>query len=309
MKTIYFDGNTSLEQPCIATIGFFDGVHRGHVFLLEQLTEQAKTRGILSVVVTFDKHPKQVLRPDNVTKMLNTLDEKTLALSKTGVDLCVVVPFTESLAQMSAYDFMKDVLGRLCAKVLLTGYDNRFGHNRSEGFNEYVDYGRQLGIEVILAKQYLQDGKIINSSLIRKLLDEGQVEEAGKCLGAPYTMTGNVVEGFHIGRSMHFPTANVQIDDIKLLPLRGVYAVKVRLDGTMEYKHGMMNIGNRPTFSGSQTTVEVHIFNCNEYLYGTTITIAVCCRLRDEIKFADKEDLVMQLHKDAEEAEIKLALN
>ena len=257
---------------------------------------------MLSAVITFDKHPRQVLRPDDDVRMLSTLSEKLLALSKTGVDLCVVLPFTEALAQMSAYDFMSVMSRQLCAKVLLTGYDNRFGHNRSEGFAEYVVYGRQLGIEVMAANQYVQDGKIINSSLVRTLLSEGLVEEACKCLGAPYTMTGQVEEGFHIGRSMHFPTANVRIDHIKQLPKRGVYAVKVRLDGSVEYKHGMMNIGNRPTFSGLRTTVEVHIFNCNEYLYGTTITIAVCRRLRDEIRFNGKDELVAQLHRDAEMA-------
>lgn len=300
MKTIYFDNNISLTSPCAATVGFFDGVHKGHLFLIEQLKEEARRAGLMSAVITFDRYPRQILCAAATTNMLSTLDEKILSLSKTGIDICVIVPFTKELASLSAFDFMSQRLKTLCVRTLLTGYDNRFGHNRAEGFDDYVRYGSLLGISVVLARPFMFNGHPVSSSAIRKMLDEGKVEDAAEHLGAPYMMTGKVVEGFHIGRSMHFPTANLKVeDDMKLIPRCGVYAVKVRIGNSMEFKRGMMNIGMRPTFDGVSVTVEVNIFNCCDHLYGETIAVAVIRRLRDERKFESKEELMCQLKKDA----------
>lgn len=303
MKVIHLENKITQELPCVATIGFFDGVHKGHLYLIEQLKSVAKEHGMASAVITFDKHPRQVLSPDTPTAMLSTLDEKIVALSKTGIDICIIVPFTRELAALSAFDFMNGTLKPLSVKILLTGYDNRFGHNRSENFENYTEYGRQIGIQVIEAKPYEYNGKKASSSLIRRMIADGDVETASTYLGRPYTITGVVVEGYHIGRSMRFPTANIEVEDSsKLIPKPGVYAVKVRLNNAMEYKYGMMNIGSRPTFNGSRITIEVNIFNCKERLYGETVTVAVCHRLRDERKFADIAALKEQLKADAEAA-------
>lgn len=310
MKVISLKDNIISEQPCVATIGFFDGVHRGHSFLIGQLIDEARRRNISSAVITFDRHPRQVLHPDKPFPMLSTLDEKILALSKTGVDICIIVPFTRELAALSAFDFMNGTLKPLSVKVLLTGYDNRFGHNRSENFENYTEYGRQIGIQVIEAKPYEYNGKNASSSLVRRMIADGDVDAANTYLGRPYTITGVVVEGYHIGRSIHFPTANIEVEDnSKLIPKSGVYAVKVRLNNAMEYKYGMMNIGSRPTFNGSRITIEVNIFNCKERLYGETVTVAVCHRLRDERKFADIAALKEQLKADAEAAKAILQSN
>ena len=310
MKVIHLEKNVMQELPCVATIGFFDGVHKGHLYLIEQLKSVAKEHGLASAVITFDKHPRQVLSPDTPTAMLSTIDEKIVALSKTGIDICIIVPFTRNLAALSAFDFMNGTLKPLNVKLLLTGYDNRFGHNRSENFENYTEYGRQIGIRVIEAKPYEYNGKNASSSLIRRLISDGDIDAANTYLGRPYTITGVVVEGHHIGRSMHFPTANIEVEDSsKLLPKPGVYAVKVRLGNAMVFKHGMMNIGSRPTFNGSHITIEVNIFNCKERLYGETVTVAVCHRLRDERKFADIAALKVQLKADAEAAKAILQSN
>lgn len=303
MKTIYFNDNVTDMTPCVATIGFFDGVHKGHSYLIEQLTAVAAERGMASAIITFDRHPQQVIGSGSQIGMLSTLDEKIIELSKTGVDCCVIIPFTKELASLPAFDFMSRILRTLKVDVLLTGYDNRFGHNRAEGFDDYVRHGSRLGIEVLPARPLVQDGRPVSSSLIRKMLAGGLTEEAAEYLGRPYTFTGKVVEGFHIGRSIHFPTANLQMTDgAKLVPKPGVYAVRVRMKNSMEFKRGMMNIGMRPTFNGSKTTIEVNIFNCCERLYGEVLTVAVGRRLRDEKKFAGKGELMEQLQKDAEAA-------
>lgn len=310
MKVIHLKNNITQGLPCVATIGFFDGVHKGHLYLIEQLKSVAKEHGMASAVITFDKHPRQVLSPDTPTAMLSTLDEKVVALSKTGIDICIIVPFTRELAAQSAFDFMNGTLKPLSVKVLLTGYDNRFGHNRSENFENYTEYGRQIGIQVIEAKPYEYNGKNASSSLVRRMIADGDVDAANTYLGRPYTITGVVVEGYHIGRSMRFPTANIEVEDSsKLIPKPGVYAVKVRLNNAMEYKYGMMNIGSRPTFNGSRITIEVNIFNCKERLYGETVTVAICHRLRDERKFADIAALKEQLKADAEAAKAILQSN
>lgn len=302
MKTIYFNDNVSDTAPCVATIGFFDGVHKGHAFLIQQLRDAASAAGMQSAVITFDRHPRQVLAPGCGISMLSTTDEKIVALSKTGVDRCIIIPFTKELASLSASDFMSRTLRPLSVKVLLTGYDNRFGHNRSEGFDDYVRYGMQSGIKVIPARPLMIGGKPVSSSLIRKMLHDGRPEDAAEYLGRHYTITGKVVEGFRIGRTLNFPTANLHTDAVKLIPGLGVYAVKVRIGNSMEYKHGMMNIGRRPTFDGKQVTIEVNIFNCMEHLYGEMLTVAVCHRLRDEKKFESKAELIGQLEQDAKAA-------
>lgn len=190
-----------MNGKSVATIGFFDGVHRGHRFLIEQVKEVAKAEGLLSMVITFDKHPREVLRSDYQPQMLSSLEEKVERIRQSGVDRCEVLPFNKETASLSAYDFMKTVLKeRLGVSSLIIGYDNRFGHNRTEGFDDYVAYGKELGIEVIRAKAFVLNSVNVSSSVIRAFLSEGEVEMAAMCLGYRYCLSGTVVSGVQEGK-------------------------------------------------------------------------------------------------------------
>lgn len=293
---------SEFSEDTVATIGFFDGVHRGHRYLIDQVKTVAKEHGMQSMVITFDRHPREVLHSDYQPQMLSTLSEKTAMIEATGVDRCEVLPFDEAMASLSAYDFMKTVLrDRLGVKYLVIGYDNRFGHNRAEGFDDYVRYGRELGIEVIRAKAFVLNGVNISSSVVRSFLSEGEVEMAAMCLGYQYSITGKVVGGVQEGRKMGFPTANIDIQGMKkMLPAHGVYAVVAKLSDGKQYQ-AMMNIGTRPTFHGDKTTLEVNLFDFSGNLYGELLTVSFVKRLREERKFESEKALMQQLEKDREE--------
>ena len=282
----------------VATIGMFDGVHRGHQFVLRRVVETARHRGLLSMAITFDQLKTTATKP-----ILTPLEEKLMLLSRTGIDHTEVLTFTDTLRQMTARQFMQQVLKeQYHVQVLLIGYDNRFGHNREEGYDDYVRYGRELGIEVQQLPQ-APDGNV-SSSLIRQLLMEGRVAEATQHLGYPYTIMGRVAHGEHVGTSLGFPTANIVPDsDQQLIPANGVYAVKVELDNSQEQKHAMMNIGHRPTFDGQQQTMEAHIFQLSQDLYGQHLSVSFIKRLRDERRFNSQEALKEQLRHDARQTE------
>lgn len=288
----------------VATIGMFDGVHLGHQFVLHHVVETAREQGLQSMVITFD----QTMPRDQV---LTSLSAKRLLLSKTGIDRIEVLQFTDELRQMTAREFMQQVLrDQLDVKILLTGYDNRFGHNREEGFDDYVRYGKELGIEVRSLPPApsngmgMGEGPTISSSYIRRLLTEGHVGKASEGLGYPYTILGRVEHGEHVGTKLGFPTANlVPVDEKQLIPAAGAYAVKVRMENSVEWKHGMMNIGMRPTFDGHKRTLEVHIFRLSEDLYGQQLLVSFVERLREEQRFENVEALINQLQQDAVLAE------
>ena len=284
----------------VATIGFFDGVHRGHRFLIDRVIEEAQRSGMSSAVITFDRHPREVLQTDYQPDLLSTLDEKLLLLSKTHVDNTVVLHFDASLAALTAHDFMRDVLQRqLKVRKLIIGYDNRFGHNRSEGFDDYVRYGKELGIEVICADAFLPDDVRVSSSVIRTCLREGRVEDANRLLGYDYTIESRIVSGYQNGRKMGFPTANLDVTRCQqLLPASGVYAVLVRLKDSVGWKRGMMNIGHRPTFNGTTTSMEVNLFNFSGDLYGQELLVSFISKIRDERKFDSIDALAEQLQHD-----------
>ena len=284
------------EVGYVATIGMFDGVHRGHQFVLQHVADEARQRGLQSMAITFDKSGPQTLTP---------LDQKRLLLTKTGIDRIEVLTFNDALKQMTAREFMeRELRDRLNVKVLLTGYDNRFGHNRTEGFDDYVRYGKELGIEVL---QLPQEGEI-SSSIIRQLVSDGDIHQANELLENPYTILGSVEHGEHIGTKLGYPTANlVLVDQCQLVPAAGVYAVKIRMENSVEWKHGMMNIGTRPTFDGQHQTLEVNVFRLKENLYGQQLQVAFVERLRGEQRFDSIEALKEQLRQDAIEAERILA--
>ena len=289
-------------QACVATIGFFDGVHRGHQFLIRHLVETARQDGLASTVITFDEHPRKVLQSDYQPEMLSTLDSKLLLLSKTEVDNAVVLHFDRQMAALSAREFMQQVLhDHLNVKKLFIGYDHRFGHNRADTFDDYVRYGEEMGIEVIKNEAFQIDGINISSSVIRSFLKEGEIEMANQCLGYPYTIIGKVVNGYHEGRKLGFPTANLDISHFgQLIPAPGVYAVKARMENMVVWKHGMMNIGTRPTFNGKGITLETHIFNFDGDIYDQLLLVSFVKRIRGEQKFDGPEELALQLKEDEE---------
>lgn len=312
MKTIYVDGGTPVNTTaCVATIGFFDGVHRGHRFLISQVRKQARAEGREAMVITFDRHPRQVLQDDYQPTLLTTTDEKLQLLKETGIDTVAVLHFDRVMASLSARDFMEQVLlGRLNVRTLVTGYDNRFGRGRTENFNDYVRYGQELGIRVVQSEAFMLGGEHVSSSLVRSALLRGDVAHATRCLGRPYVLTGRVVSGHQEGRKLGFPTANVDVSaSACLVPANGVYAVKVGImaDGPHAASsatfEGMMNIGMRPTFSGHRQTLEVYLFNFNGDIYGRELSVAFIRHMREEQRFDSADMLAAQLRRD--EAEIK----
>lgn len=412
-----------LPAGVVATIGFFDGVHLGHRYLINKVMERAHAHAQQSMVITFDRHPREVLQSDYQPQMLTTLNTKLRLLHETGVDRVEVLHFTRQLAALSARQFMAQVLKeRLGVTTLVIGYDHRFGHDRAEGFDDYVRYGKELGIEVVqnseltihaescppvsysseapvassseVSKAPSPDasvdasvdalsepqvdasseafnasseapnassdvsnassevassveessskafsfaeklGKHVSSSAIRRLLKEGDVSRARLFLDRPYTITGCVTHGFAEGRKMGFPTANLDTTGYPLLiPANGVYGVWVKIgcadavmgkceatalagltpempiptiDDLDGWLPAMLNIGTRPTFDGSTTTIEANIFDFNDDIYGQPMTIAFCFRLRNEQRFDSVEALEKQLHKDKKEVEKRM---
>lgn len=272
----------------------FDGVHRGHQFVLQQVVTTARQRGLLPMAITFDRSPRSEL-------VLTPLPEKLSLLKSAGIERVEVLPFTEELKAMTARQFMQQVLKeRLHVKVLLTGYDNRFGRNREEGFDDYVRYGRELDIDV----QALPPKGDVSSSLIRRLLLEGRVAEAAEAMGHLYVVRGHVVHGEHVGTGLGYPTANIVAENAcQLLPEAGAYAVMVQIGEEATQRPAMMNIGRRPTFDGQQQTQEVHLLHYDGDLYGQQLAVSFVQRLRDEQRFDSMEALQAQLSHDAQQAE------
>lgn len=290
-------------SPAVATIGFFDGVHCGHRFLIEQVREAAASRGLASAVITFPEHPRAVMHPDFHPELLTTCGEKQVLLAQTGIDRCLLMDFTPELAALSARRFMEMLYGQYAIRVLVIGYDHRFGRGRSEGFEDYVRHGRELGMEVLPAEAYRLSASDcplpVCSSSIRRLLHEGDVASAARYLGYPYFLNGTVVSGFRVGHRIGYPTANLQVNDPrKIIPARGVYAVRVEVNGRTY--GGMLNIGCRPTLAnGDNTTIEVHIFDFHTDIYQQPLRLSFVQRIREERKFASVEELAGQLRRDA----------
>ena len=301
MKTIFFPDQTVNDGMYAATIGFFDGVHQGHRFLMERLKAIAKERGMQSMAITFERHPRQVVQGGWKPELLTQLHEKLKLLKATGIDTVVVLRFNRQMAALSAREFMELMYDRLGVRLLLTGYDNRFGHDRSEGFEDYQRYGQALSIEVLCGDALTIGQQNVSSSWVRQLLKEGKVEEAARCLGRPYSISGQVVHGEQIGRTIGFPTANLQPEDDTLIPQDGVYAVMVDLDNGSRHQ-GIMNIGTRPTFNGNGRTLETNLLEPVGDLYDQQLIIHFIARLRDEQQFPSAEALAVQIMKDKEQA-------
>lgn len=303
----------------IATIGSFDGVHRGHQCLLQQVRHIADKLGGRTIAITFGTSPRRVLGMVDVPQ-LTTVDERTTLLRQSGMDEVILLDFTSQMSTMTARDFMLQVLKeQLHVAVLVIGYDHRFGRGRTEGFDDYVRYGRELGIEVIRGEAFVNDGLPISSTRIRYLLNEGRIDEATLLLGYKYALQGKVMSGYQEGRKLGFPTANIcPLNADKVIPADGVYAVYVSIENEdnkpcLKEHHsqlrGMLNIGYRPTLNnGEERSIEVHILDFDGDLYGKTIKVEFAYRLRDERTFDSLEELTEQLQKDKERVKVLLAM-
>lgn len=294
--------NLNIANP-VVTIGSFDGVHKGHVQVIESLKKVAQMLHGDSVIVSFEPHPREILYPQEKRPgMLTTLEEKAEILRGHGIDHLVILPFSRSLAELGYKDFVRHILvDKIGLKGLVVGYDHRFGKNREGTFDKLKELARHYQFYLEQEEVYEENRINVSSTKIRNALQIGDINRVNEFLGYTYTISGKVVTGDKIGRTMGFPTANIQLkDDRKLLPAAGVYAVKV-IVGQQEYK-GMLNIGVRPTVSCSGVIrIEVNIFDFNADLYGAEVQLALIARIRGERKFNGLQELSEQLKKDREE--------
>lgn len=294
---------TRWPEPVVATIGFFDGVHRGHQHLIGTVCRLARERGWRSLIVTFVNHPRTVLHPGDQPQLLSTPEEKIRLLARTGADLCLWLRFTPELARLSSADFMDRCLRQtMNVRVLVVGYNHHFGHDAGAGFAQYADCGRSLGMQVVRDAPFEPEGRHVSSSEVRRLLLQGDVETAAELLGRPYGFEGEVVHGDHIGHTMGFPTVNFNVEALgKMLPADGSYAVHVS-DGHTTWG-GMAYVGHRPTFGNLlRRTAEVNILDFSGDVYGQRLSVAFLRRLRGEQKFSSPEALRQQLLSDREAA-------
>lgn len=291
---------TAANLPaCVATIGCFDGVHKGHQYLIEQVYNIAKAEGLASCLITFARHPRQVLDADYHPRLLTCLSQKIERFEHTPIEYCVLLPFTKEFSLLSARQFMEILHQVYHVQTLFVGYDHHFGHNQEEGYQEYSQYGKELGMRVMQSKALVEDGVTVSSTLIRSCLLEGNVKQANAYLGYSYYLNGRVVGGRKLGRSLGFPTANIQLlCDEKLLPAPGAYAVYVYLD--KERYKGMLNIGNCPTVNEDNrpVSIEVHILNFLGDIYEKLIKVEFVDYIRPEVRFDSVEALMQQLQKD-----------
>ncbi len=285
----------------MVTIGTFDGVHRGHRAVFDVMRQEAEKLNGETVVITFHPHPRIVLgtkSPEDL-KFINTQERKIKLIEEAGIDNLIIIEFTKEFAKNSSETFIKDFIVKyIRPKMIIVGHDHHFGRNRHGSFELLVKTGKQLGFEVKRVEPLIVDGVTVSSTLIRKLLEEGRIKEANKFLGYEYSITGKVVHGNGIGKTIGYPTANIEVsNEYKLITANGVYACRVEVDGKIY--GGMGNIGFRPTIDDDKFTIEVNIFDFDKDIYGETITIYFVDRLRNEVKFDSLEALKKQLAEDA----------
>lgn len=286
----------------VATIGMFDGVHLGHVTLVDFLKQQALQQGKQSLVITFLHHPRQVLRPDEPFRLIMPLDQRLKQIEALGPDLLLAIDFTTDLAKLDSSQFIELLRDRYGVSMLVTGYNHRFGHNRGETFKDYCRHGERLGVKVVRAPEYLGPYAPVSSTIVRGLIAAGRVVDAMHCMGRPHVIRGKVVHGFHNGRGLGFPTANVgEMDPQILLPHNGAYAVLAHVGG--QVLQGMANIGRRPTLdNGDQLSIEVNLFDFEDDIYGEEISLEFISFLRLEFKMCGLEELKRQLSLDRDNA-------
>lgn len=296
MKVINGLKNYPSKTKSVVTLGTFDGVHIGHQKIIKQLNKDKENAN--SALLTFFPHPRMVLQDATDLKLLNTLEEKQQLLAKNGLDYLIIEPFTKEFSELSAVNFVRDVLvNTLNTQKLVIGYDHRFGKNREGDFEHLKELSDLYDFNLEQIKALDIKDVAVSSTKIRKALLEGDIKTANSYLGYAYLLTGNVVHGQGLGKKWKYPTINLAIPETyKLIPKTGVYLVKTALDNKTYF--GIMNIGNRPTLNGKYQTIEVHLLDFNQDLYGKKIQIQLLKRLRDEQKFHSVNALIAQIKTD-----------
>jgi riboflavin kinase/FMN adenylyltransferase len=280
-------------KGCVAALGTFDGVHRGHQKIIKDATRFAKKIGAASVAITFDPHPQQLIVPERGLRLLTTLEEREELFCQLGVDGVVVIEFRRRLQKLSYEDFVRKYLvGKLGVRRVFVGSDYAFGKDRSGDALHLRKLGKKYGFNVSVVPLVASNHQAIKSRMIRELISKGEFKKAVRLLGHPYRITGKVVKGSGRGQVLGFPTANLKVDLHKLTPAHGVYA------GLVDGRKCAVNIGSRPTFGADHTLVEAHIFNFHKNILGKILKLSLTKRLRDEMQFSDVEDLKGQIRKD-----------
>ena len=303
----------NIEYPAftnpVVTIGVFDGVHLGHKQVINILNKKATEVKGETVIVTFWPHPRMVLKPSEKLELLSTIDEKTELLEKSGIKNLIIVPFTIEFASLSYRQFIREYLvKKIGVHTLIVGHDHQFGRNREGNFEKLTEFGLHYNFSIEKLEAEIIETEKVSSSVIRESLLKGEIEKANKYLGYNYNFSGYVIEGKKIGRSIGFPTANILLNDNnKLIPGSGVYAATVDYNGNL--LKGMMNIGYRPTIveENNIKTIEIHLFDFNENLYGKFLKVYAVRKIRNEKKFNSIDELKEQIVTD--EATIRKILN
>ena len=291
------------------TIGTFDGVHLGHQKIINQLVAIAKAEQLQALVLTFFPHPRMVVQEDMSIKLINTIDEKAELMQNLGVDHLVIKAFTKEFSRLTALEYVRDVLvNKLHIKHIIIGYDHHFGRNRTANINDLKEFGAFYGFEVTEIDAHEVGDVAVSSTKIRTALENGDIKTANQFLGYNFMLSGSVVKGRGLGKTIQFPTANLKINEsYKLIPKKGVYLVQSLIETKLVY--GMMNIGTNPTVSSSEdVSIEVFLFDFDQSLYGRQITVELLDWIRDEIKFPGLQELKLQLESDRQAAFNKIEL-
>lgn len=286
----------------IVTIGTFDGVHKGHIAIINRINDIAKKNNFESVLLTFYPHPRHVLYPDDQNlKLINTIEEKIDSLKLTGLDNLIIHKFDKAFSRLKSVNFIRDILvDKLNMRYMVVGFDHQFGKNREGTFEDLIQFSDLYDFKIEKIEAQLIEGVAISSTKIRKAIQTGQIEKVNSYLSSTYSITATVVKGNNIGASIGYPTANLDIlNRWKIIPKKGVYFVSVIFRNRIYF--GMLNLGSRPTISDSSFVIEVHLFDFNKQIYDDTLKVNFLKRIRDEKKFLDLSKLKLQLKKDENE--------
>ncbi len=300
MEIIRDVNTTHLTRPTVLTVGSFDGIHRGHRYLISRVVARAREIGGASALVTLHPHPKIVLRPNSPLQYLSTIEERVDLLAPLGLDYAVILPFSLEYSQIRARDFVQMLIDHLNMKELIAGPDFALGYKREGNIEFLRALGKEKGFTVNVVEPQKFDDEIMSSTRIREMIASGDLEDATRLLGRFPSVRGRVVRGDQRGRSLGFPTANLAVAERRLLPADGIYAVRVRIDG--RWYGGAASIGVRPTFGSGQRTVEVYVLDFDGDLYDQVIEVQFIKRLREERKFENVDALIRQMKQDVAEA-------
>ena len=309
MKVHHSIETFDLNSPVAVTMGTFDGVHLGHREILSQLTQTAQQAKLPSVVLTFFPHPRMVLEPQHPIQLLNTIDERIDILRQCQVDHVIVHPFTQEFSQLTPSQYIEDILiQKIQAQKIIIGYDHRFGKNREADIRTLLSYQEKYPLDIVEIPAQLLNSVAVSSTKARQALLQGEVARAHHFLGYPYMLSGQVVSGKGLGKTIGYPTANLQISEsYKLIPARGIYIVESTIFGKKTY--GITSIGTNPTVGGNTQTIETYLLDFSENLYGQSIQISFLEKIRDEKKFDSLEQLYQAIHQDEQIARNYISKN